>query len=99
MNALTAARLDITEEIPDEPVFDIRAVQTPPATTLRKTRRLGPGEPVAFGWLLGPFLLLLFWATGSAAGLIDSRVLPSPWATVATAVDLIRDGRLQDNLA
>jgi hypothetical protein len=65
MNALTAATLEITEAIPDEPVFDIRAVQTPPAATLRKSRRLGPGEPVAFGWLLGPFLLVLFWATGS----------------------------------
>jgi len=99
MNALTAARLDITEEIPDEPVLDIRAVQTPPATTRRKTRRLGPGEPVAFGWLLGPFLLLLFWATGSAAGLIDSRVLPAPWATAVTAWSLIQDGSLPQNLA
>jgi sulfonate transport system permease protein len=49
--------------------------------------------------VLGPFLLLLAWGTGSAAGLIDSRILPSPWATVATAGHLIADGRLQTNLA
>jgi sulfonate transport system permease protein len=100
MNALTAAaNLDATEEIPDEPVFEIRAVQTPPATILRKSRRLGPGEPVAFGWLLGPFLLVLFWATGSASGLLDSRVLPAPWTTAVTAWSLIQDGSLPQNLA
>jgi sulfonate transport system permease protein len=66
---------------------------------LRKPARLGLGEPVRFGALLGPFLLLLFWTVGSTAGLIDSRVLPSPWATVATAIDLTRDGRLGDNVA
>jgi sulfonate transport system permease protein len=65
----------------------------------RRAGRLGLGEAVPFGWTLGPVLLLLFWSTGSAAGLIDSRILPSPWATVAAAGELIADGRLQTNLA
>ena len=35
------------------------------APSLRRgaVRRLGLGEPVAFGPLLGPVLLLLYWAT------------------------------------
>ena len=80
---------------------DITAALASPRTPepARKPARLGLGEPVRFGALLGPFLLLLFWTIGSAAGLIDSRVLPSPWATVATAIDLTRDGRLGDNVA
>jgi sulfonate transport system permease protein len=104
MNVLTVKSLEGAEQIPlevslgDAPFGAVMDPATGPDAR-RKARRLGRGDPVAFGWLLGPFLLLLFWATGSAAGLIDSRVLPSPWATVATAVDLIRDGRLQDNLA
>jgi sulfonate transport system permease protein len=51
------------------------------------------------GWLLGPALLVFVWTLGSYLGLIDPRVLPAPWTTAATAVDLIREGRLQANLA
>ena len=96
MNALAGVRLDLSEELPGDAPFQI-GIAAP--TLRRRSRRLGPGEPVRMGWLLGPFLLLLFWATGSAAGLIDARVLPAPWGAVTTAVDLIRDGRLQANLA
>jgi sulfonate transport system permease protein len=98
MNALDTRGLDAAEALE---AADSRAGWRPAplAAVRRSRRRLGRGEPVRFGWLLGPFLLLLAWATGSAAGLIDSRILPSPWATVATAGDLIADGRLQTNLA
>jgi sulfonate transport system permease protein len=100
MNALTRADLERAQELPIEARSPTpTVVESARPAARRKTRRLGLGEPVAFGWLLGPFLLLLVWATGSAAGLIDPRVLPSPWATIATAIDLIRDGRLQTNLA
>jgi sulfonate transport system permease protein len=61
--------------------------------------RLGLGAPDPLGWLLGPALVLLAWTVGSVFGLIDSRILPTPWATVAAARDLIADGRLQSNLA
>lgn len=98
MNALVPSNLDIAEALPGaEPV--VAVVDSSPSPAKRRVRRLGLGEPVAFGALLGPFLLVLAWAVGSAAGLIDPRVLPSPWATVTTALGLIRDGRLQANLA
>jgi sulfonate transport system permease protein len=64
----------------------------------RRAGRLGPGEPVRFGWALGPFLLLLFWTTGAAAGLIDPRILPAPWTTAQTAWRLTLDGSLPLNL-
>ena len=99
MNAPAPRRFDLTAAIS----FDVAAIELAfepgPSTPRRRSRRLGRGDKVAFGWLLGPFLLLLAWATGSAAGLIDPRVLPSPWATFAAAGHLIGDGRLQDNLA
>ncbi len=96
MNALVGVRLDLSEELPGDAPFQTGILVPAPR---RRSRRLGPGEPVRMGWLLGPLLLLLFWATGSAAGLIDARVLPAPWVAVTTAVDLVRDGRLQANLA
>lgn len=97
MNALIGPIFEIGEEVPGGAIVDPRVDRStsPP----RRRRRLGSGEPVRFGWLLGPFLLLLVWSTGSAAGLIDSRVLPAPWTTAETAWQLIRDGRLPNDLA
>lgn len=60
---------------------------------------LSPGTPLAWGWLLGPLLLLAAWIAGSSLELIDPRVLPTPWATVRTAAELIAEGRLQEDLA
>jgi sulfonate transport system permease protein len=97
MNALIGPILDIGEEVPGGTILDPRADRS--ARPRPRRRRLGSGEHVRFGWLLGPFLLLLVWSTCSAAGLIDSRVLPAPWTTAATAWELIRDGRLQNDLA
>jgi sulfonate transport system permease protein len=97
MNALVGIDLDIIEELPG--AAPLRPAAPELQETLRRRPRLGLGESVPFGPLLGPVLLLLAWATGSAAGLIDPRILPSPWATVAAARDLVVDGRLQANLA
>ncbi|HSZ53233.1 MAG TPA: ABC transporter permease [Caulobacteraceae bacterium] len=98
MNALIGSILEIDEEVPGGAILDAR---TGPSQASRPRRhgRLGPGDSLRFGWLLGPFLLLLAWSTGSAAGLIDSRVLPAPWTTAATAWQLIREGRLPHDLA
>ncbi|GAA2416296.1 ABC transporter permease [Streptomyces glaucosporus] len=71
---------------------------TAPAGRNRARRRLGPGRPLRYGWALGPGLLLAVWSAGSAAGLIDPRSLSAPWTVVATAGDLVADGRLQSNL-
>lgn len=62
-------------------------------------QRLSPGDPARFGVLLGPALLLLYWCVLSVTGWLDPRVLPAPWTAITTAIELIREGRLQENLA
>lgn len=96
MNAQTAIPLRVAAELPPGAVLLLTSTPRPLA---RGRRRLSLGEPVPFGPLLGPFLLVLFWAVGSYTGLIDPRVLPAPWVAIATAGDLIEQGRLQANLA
>ena len=83
-----------------------RITHLPPAVelpVLRSVRpgqhRLGLGAPLRWGWILGPVLLILYWSVLSATGWLDPRVLPAPWTAVTAAEELIRDGRLQDNLA
>jgi sulfonate transport system permease protein len=61
-------------------------------------RRLGPGRRRRLAWV-GPAALLLLWTVSSATGLLDPRILSEPWTVVATAGELIADGRLQENLA
>lgn len=60
--------------------------------------RLGLPKAWAYGWLLGPALLLVYWAIGSTSGFIDSRILPAPWVAVTTGIDLLQDGRLHHNV-
>jgi sulfonate transport system permease protein len=64
----------------------------------RSTTRLGPGPRLRYGFALGPALLLLSWLAGSWLGLIDERVLSTPWAVLGRTVTLLQDGRLQANL-
>ncbi|BCW56055.1 MULTISPECIES: ABC transporter permease [unclassified Arthrobacter] len=59
---------------------------------------LGPGRRRQLAWV-GPSALLLLWTVSSATGLLDPRILSEPWTVVATAGELIADGRLQENLA
>ena len=61
-------------------------------------RRLGPGDPIRFGGLIGIAVLLLSWVVGSATGLLDERNLSAPWTVVETAGTLIETGRLQESL-
>lgn len=78
------------------------ALESNPSTRApgaRRKRRLGLGQPLSYGWLLGPVLLLVFWAIGSAIGFIDPRILPAPWVAVTTGAEMIEQGRLQANLA
>lgn len=56
------------------------------------------GKSIPYGWTIGPLLLIALWAASSALGLVDPRSLPAPWTVVTSAIDLIHDGRLQDNL-
>jgi sulfonate transport system permease protein len=77
------------------PVKAVRAITQRP----RQVRRLGLSAPLAWGWVLGPLLLIVYWSVLSLTGWLDDRILPAPWTAVTTAIDLIRDGRLQENLA
>jgi sulfonate transport system permease protein len=99
MNAMTSGALEISEELPGaEPIAPRRSpARTQPPK--RRRSRLGLGEPLAWGPVLGPAILLLYWSVLSYVGVLDPRILPSPWATFATASDLIADGRLPANLA
>jgi sulfonate transport system permease protein len=71
----------------------------PAPTRVRQRRALGPGTPNRYGHLLGPGLLLLYWAVLSETGWLDPRTLPAPWTAVTTGAELLREGRLQTNLA
>ena len=82
-------------------VLEVQFDRPPPAAAPAPARpaRLGLDPPARYGWLLGPGLLLLYWSVLSATGFLDSRILPAPWTAVSTGIDLVREGRLQENLA
>jgi sulfonate transport system permease protein len=61
-------------------------------------RRLGPGDPIRFGPVVGIVALLALWVLGSATGLLDPRTLSEPWTVVTTALGLVENGRLQESL-
>jgi sulfonate transport system permease protein len=61
-------------------------------------RRLGPGDPIRFGPVIGTAALLALWVLGSATGLLDPRTLSEPWTVVTTALGLVENGRLQESL-
>jgi sulfonate transport system permease protein len=65
----------------------------------RRDHRLGLETPLSWGWILGPALLVLYWSVFSLTGYLDERILPAPWTAVTTTIDLLREGRLQENLA
>lgn len=69
------------------------------AATAARRRRLGPGKAVPFARLAGPVLLVLLWWASSALGYLDPRILSGPGTVASTGVDLVRSGRLQENLS
>jgi sulfonate transport system permease protein len=76
------------------------AVARPLAAARHASRqRLSPGRPARYGSLLGPALLLFYWTVLSVTGWLDPRTLPAPWTAITTGYELIREGRLQANLA
>lgn len=68
-------------------------------TPSEKAARIGIERAAPLGWLLGPGLALLYWSVLSYTGFLDPRILPAPWTALETGWDLVRSGRLQDNLA
>ena len=87
--------------LPETRAIRPRAARAGPARPLVSSRRvrLAPDPPRRWGWVIGPALLLLYWAVLSALGYLDTRILPAPWTAVTAAIELIREGRLQENLA
>lgn len=72
---------------------------SPPSVDRRVVRRrLGPGRRFPLAFWVGPALLVVLWAIGSATGWLDPRILSEPWTVVTTAADLVADGQLQENL-
>lgn len=89
---MTMSKHALGGPLPERHVFaDLRR-------TSRKAPRLGLGKRIPYGRVIGPALLLLVWTVSSATGLLDPRVLSQPWVVATTVVDLVQDGRLQDNL-
>jgi sulfonate transport system permease protein len=84
---------------PSWPARRTGAAAPPRPRAERRRPSLAPASPRRWGWVIGPALLLLYWSVLSGAGYIDSRILPAPWTAVTTAVQLVREGRLQENLA
>ncbi|MEW2264159.1 ABC transporter permease [Streptomyces sp. NPDC047853] len=86
----------------DEQTSAATAAKPRPVTarpTRPRRRRLGPGQPVPYGWAIGPVLLLVLWTAGTGLGLIDVRSLPAPWTIADTAGGLIDNGKLPSHLA
>ena len=69
------------------------------AFVARGVPRLGPGRPIPYGRLVGPFALLAAWALLSLTHVLDTRLIPAPWSVARTAAGLIANGTLQTNLA
>ncbi|NUP40895.1 MAG: ABC transporter permease [Streptomyces sp.] len=72
-------------------------VTAPPARAATR-RRLGPGRAIPFARLTGPVLLVVLWWASSALGYLDPRILSGPGTVAATFLDLVRSGRLQDDM-
>jgi sulfonate transport system permease protein len=68
----------------------------PPKPAAR--RRLSLKKGWAYGWILGPLVLLAFWSLGSSLDWIDARILPAPWVAATTGATLAAEGRLLPNI-
>lgn len=76
------------------PYLPPRGASSATAAAPVQRRRLSLGKGLAYGWVLGPLVLLAVWSAGSAAEWIDPRILPAPWVAVTTGATLAAEGRL-----
>ncbi|MGN9759076.1 ABC transporter permease [Streptomyces sp. SD31] len=65
---------------------------------VRRRRSLAPGKRVPAARLVGPALLVVLWATASAAGALDPGAIPAPWTVVETGAHLWTAGTLPDDI-
>ncbi|MFE9449356.1 ABC transporter permease [Streptomyces sp. NPDC006739] len=68
------------------------------AHRVRGRRRLTPGRRLPAARLAGPALLLVLWATASAAGQLDPGAVPAPWTVLRTAGHLWSAGTLPTDI-
>lgn len=61
-------------------------------------RRLGPGPRIPGAFWIGPVLLVVVWAIGSATGAISPTVITAPWDVVAEFKTQWTDNDLLGNL-
>jgi len=99
MNTHVLADRSAIQEIPSGALPFVPQAGTAPVEARPPRRRLGLAASDPLGWLLGPAVLLFVWTLGAYTGAIDPRILPAPWTAVATARELVAEGRLQANLA
>jgi len=71
-----------------------------PGATQRPAARppLGPHALLALSWLV-PLLIVALWEAVARAGWLSAQVLPAPSSVVATAIKLVRQGKLLPDLA
>jgi sulfonate transport system permease protein len=69
-----------------------------PAATGRNRRRLVSRRLPPGGILLGPAVLIVVWQVASMAGWLSPRTLAAPSTAVATAVEMLASGVLEDHL-
>ncbi len=64
----------------------------------RTPTRREPTRPLRHGAAIGPLVLLAAWSIASATGWHDPRVHYAPWTVIATARNLLVEGRLERHL-
>ncbi|MCU7730660.1 ABC transporter permease [Actinoplanes sp. KI2] len=61
----------------------VDAIADPSRADIRVVRRrLGPGRRIRHAFWIGPILLLVAWAVGSATGYLSPAILTAPWDVV-----------------
>jgi sulfonate transport system permease protein len=68
------------------------------AADRRPSGRLVPARLSPLAMLAGPAVVVLAWQAASTLGWLSPRLLASPWTALETALDMLRDGSLQDHL-
>jgi sulfonate transport system permease protein len=84
------------------PVPEPRAVAAPSPAATQSRRLIGAGPAPSWlryvSWTM-PLLLLLLWEAFARIGFLSAQVLPAPSRVAQTAFDLIREGRLLNDMA
>ncbi|MEV6404761.1 ABC transporter permease [Streptomyces bobili] len=95
MTAMTTTTTTTVTTAPPEKHAPAAVADERPRT---RRRGLAPGRRLPAARLTGPLLLLVLWATASAAGRLDPGAVPAPWTVLETGARLWTDGTLTDDI-